>query len=375
MKDFDAGTFVNKKIYKSFIPSEINRKWMVFPPEVLDILSTADYYSGKLKMLWDMEGNDALRIMFLAKESIHNVRIESNACKIEELFMDKKMIPENRQPEQSKVKNVFKAFHTGISHLNDIPFSDWLIKLIHRSVMQEFNDSQKMPGEYRRKQNVVGGSSVRDAMYIPPPPEKINSLMLDHTKFCESTETCLPTLIKTAVLQYQMESIHPFIDGNGRTSRIIANLYQVYTGSQETALFCLSAFYEKNRNQYFERMMRVRSKNDIKNWVKFFLSGIIERSEEGIMIIQNFLKLQEQEQTIIKKRKRLSKDIQKVFEFLHKNPVIDTETIRSITAKSHVSAYNLTEVLRKSGFLTEITGNKKGRIYIYKKYLDIFNLH
>ena len=230
----------------------------------------------------------------------------------------------------------------------------------------------KLPGEFRKSQNWIGGATITDATFIPPVHHTINDLMSDLEKFVHNDDAYFPELLKIALVHYQFETIHPFLDGNGRVGRLLITLYLVDKGILKQPILYLSDFFERNRQLYYDNLMNVRTKDDLKQWFKFFLVGVIETAKNSSDTFDQILKLQQQVDQKIQKLGSRSVKAQKVVHFLYQHPLISASVAAKVTGLSAASAYKLIADLERLGILEETTGNKRSKSYLFREYIDLF---
>lgn len=374
MKDFKSGTYINQGYYKSFQPNPINKAWKLDDMKVITLLSKADRMLGRLDMYSEHVPNIDLFIsMHVMKEATQSSRIEGTQTNMEEAILSKEDVPLDKRDDWTEVHNYINAMNEAIKLLQSLPFSSRLIRNVHKVLLQGVRGEHKQPGEFRRSQNWIGGTSINDAIFVPPVHTSIPDLMEDIEKFVHNDNIDFPELLKIALIHYQFETIHPFLDGNGRTGRLMITLYLVSKGILKRPILYLSDYLEKHRNSYYTNLMKAREKNDICSWFKFFLNGIIETSDSGVKTFEDILLLQKENEEKVKSLGSRSANALKVLSELYKSPIIDAAKVANVTGISQASAYTLISNLEKCGILLEVTGGKRGRIYIMKKYFDIFN--
>lgn len=374
MKDFKSGTYINQGYYRSFQPNPINKAWKLDDMEVITLLSKADRMLGRLDMYSEHVPNIDLFIsMHVMKEATQSSKIEGTQTNMEEAILSKEDVPLDKRDDWTEVQNYINAMNEAIGLLNNLPFSSRLIRNVHKILLQGVRGEYKQPGEFRRSQNWIGGTSINDAIFVPPVHTSIPDFMEDIEKFVHNDDICIPELLKIALIHYQFETIHPFLDGNGRTGRLMITLYLVSKGILKRPILYLSDYLEKHRNTYYTCLMKAREENDICGWFKFFLTGIIETANNGVKTFEDIMRLQKENEDKIKSLGSRSANALRVLAELYKRPVIDASAVSSIAEISIASAYTLISNLEKCGILSEITGGKRGRIYILKKYFDIFN--
>lgn len=340
--------------------------------EVYNLLSKADRHLGRLDMYSKYVDIDMFISMHIAKEATQSSKIEGTQTNIEETFLNKEEVASEKRNDWEEVHNYIAAMDEAVAMLAKLPFSSRLIKKIHKVLLQGVRGEHKQPGEYRRSQNWIGGATLKDAVFVPPVHTSINDLMADLEKFANDEENPLPDLLKIALIHYQFETIHPFLDGNGRVGRLLITLYLVDKGILRSPILYLSDFFERNRMLYYDNLMRARTNNDINQWFKFFLVGVIETAKKGHETLDSILQLRNRLDEVIKTLGIRSKDAQKVLTALYKRPVIEVDTVEAIIQKSNVSAYKLIADFERLGILTEITGGQRSRVYAFREYLDLF---
>lgn len=373
MKDFIAGTYISQGCYKSFQPTLINRQWNLDSMEVIQLLSKADRELGRFDMYSNYIPNIDLFIsMHVLKEATQSSKIEGTHTNIEEALREKEDIPPDKRDDWEEVQNYIHAMETSIRELNKLPFSSRLIRYTHRTLLQGVRGENRQPGRFRRSQNWIGGATINDAIFIPPVYTAITDLMGDLENFVHNRDIFFPELLKIALIHYQFETIHPFLDGNGRVGRLMITLYMVDKGILKKPILCLSDFLEAHRRLYYENLMRVREKNDINQWFKFFLVGIIETAKKGITTFDSILQLQKQIGFEIQKLGSRVVNAQKVINYLYDKPLVNAEKVSEVAGISSPSAYKLIADLEKIGILKEITGGQRSREYAFDKYIKLF---
>jgi Fic family protein len=373
MKQFKSGQYISQGYYKSFQPTLINRQWKVDSMEVLQLLSQADRELGRLDMYSNYIPNIDLFIsMHVLKEATQSNKIEGTQTNIEEALLDKEDVPLDKRDDWEEVQNYIKAMETAIRTLDKLPFSSRLIRETHRVLLQGVRGEKKQPGEFRKSQNWIGGATINDALFIPPVHTTVPELMSDIEKFLHNEEIYFPELLKIALVHYQFETIHPFLDGNGRVGRLLIPLYLVNKGILKKPILYLSDFMERHRSLYYDNLMNVREKNDITQWFKFFLVGIIETAKNGISTFDGIMQLQKQNDKKIQGLGPRAANAQKITNYLYQRPVINAEKVSKISGISMPSAYKLIELLEKIEILIEVTGGQRRRMYVYEDYVKLF---
>jgi Fic family protein len=373
MKQYKSGQYISQGYYKSFQPEFINRQLQIDNMEVLQLLSQADRELGRLDMYSKYIPNIELFIsMHVLKEATQSSKIEGTQTNMDEALLEKEDLPLDKRDDWEEVQNYRKAMGWAIEHLDKLPFSSRLIRETHRVLLQGVRGEKKQPGEFRNSQNWIGGATINDAVFIPPVHSSVPELMSDIEKFIHNEEIHIPELLKIGLVHYQFETIHPFLDGNGRVGRLIIPLYLVSKGILQRPVLYLSDFFERNRQLYYDNLTIVREKNDLGQWYKFFLVGVIETAKNGIVTFDNILQLQKRIDIDIQKLGSRALKAKKVIDYLYKKPMITADKVSEIASVSMPSSYKLISDLEKLNVLKEKTGGQRSRIYAFDNYIKLF---
>ena len=373
MKSFISGSYRSQGSYKSFQPNPINRAWTIEDMELINLLSQADRQIGRLDMYSEYIPNIDLFIsMHVYKEATTSSRIEGTQTNIDDMLLDIDDVEKIKRDDWQEVQNYIESINTTIEQLKELPFSTRLIRSAHKTLMQGVRGQHKLPGEFRKSQNWIGGASISDALFVPPTHDSVNELMGDLENFVHNTEIKLPDLLKIALVHYQFETIHPFLDGNGRVGRLLITLYLIEQKLLKRPILYLSDFLERNKSLYYDNLTRVRTHNDIKQWFKFFLVGIIETAKSGVETFDKILQLKKQTEDKINTLGTRAGNAKVVLDQLFKRPAINAAKIKELTGLSKPSVYKLIEQLEALNILKEITGAQRGKIYFFDDYLKLF---
>jgi len=373
MKNFKSGQYINQGTYKSFQPEKINRKWVIENMELLNLLSQADRQLGRLDMYSEYIPNIDLFIsMHILKEATQSSKIEGTKTNIEDALLEKEDVAAEKRDDWEEVQNYISALNSAIDNLKSLPFSSRLIKQTHKTLLKGVRGAHKIPGEFRSSQNWIGGASLIDATFIPPTHSSVNEYMGDLEKFVHNNEAYFPDLLKIALIHYQFETIHPFLDGNGRVGRLMITLYLVEKEILKQPILYLSDYFEKNRTLYYDNLMRVREKNDLTQWFKFFLVGVIEIAKSSIKTFDGILKLQKEIDIKLQSLGNRANKAPKIMEYLYQRPLIDAQKAKKITSLSLPSAYKLIDKLEERNIIKEITGGKRSKLYLFEDYIKLF---
>jgi len=373
MEKFKAGMYISQTGYKSFEPNKVNRNWIISNIQIINLLSKADRSLGRLDMYSEYVNIDLFIRMHIAKEATQSTKIEGTQTNMEEAFLEKSEVAVDKRDDWEEVQHYITAMNEAVQLLHKLPFSSRLIKQTHKTLLSNVRGKHKLPGEYRRSQNWIGGASISDATFIPPVHSSIDELMSDIEKFVNDEGNELPDLLKIAIIHYQFETIHPFLDGNGRVGRLMITLYLVSKGILKRPILYLSDFFERNRALYYDNLMRVRTHNDLEQWLKFFLTGVIEISKKGVEIFDGILQLQKNIDIQIRTLGSRAKDAKLLIEYLYQQPIVDASRIEPITKRGKTANYRLLSDLEQLGILKEISGRERNKLYAFNQYLKLFD--
>ena len=373
ISQFKSGKYIQRIQYKSFEPTLINQSWNLDCPELNILLSRADQKLGELNAFSQLVPDiDFFIKMHVLKEGTKSSRIEGTQTNIDDALMAKNLITPDKKDDWQEVQNYVRAMNESVLELSKLPLSNRLLKKAHSTLLSGVRGKHKQPGKFRTSQNWIGGSNLNDAKFIPPHQVGILDYMSDLEKFIHSDNTNLPPLIKIGIMHYQFETIHPFLDGNGRIGRLMITLYLVNSGLLAKPTLYLSDFFEKNRELYYDNLTGVRTKNDLNQWLKFFLEGVRITASNSIETFKKIIELRAlSEAKIISlgKKQMLAK---KLLEYLYSQPITDMQATAKALEISIPTAARLLNDMVKLEILNEITGFKRNRIFTFEKYLDLF---
>lgn len=370
---FNSGQWITRYHYKSFEPVPVNHNWTWEDAQIAVLLEQANRALGELNAFSLIVPDIDLFIqMHVAKEAEKSSRIEGTQTEIDEALLNEEQIHPEKRDDWREVRNYIDAVNQAILSLAELPLSNRLLKQTHATLMQGVRGAHKCPGEFRNSQNWIGGSSLMDASFIPPHPDSVADLMSDLEKFWHNEEITVPYLIRAALSHYQFETIHPFLDGNGRIGRLLIPLYLVNCKVLHKPSLYLSDFFERNRSSYYDALMGVRTAGNLIHWVRFFLKGVADTASKGRDVFRQILQLREEvEETVssLGKRAPLAKTTLKL---LYRNPTLTAGQLMSQLAITSPTANALIKSLVSLGILREITGQQRSRIYVFERYLQLF---
>jgi Fic family protein len=370
---FKAGHLQPRYQYKSFEPVLVNHAWYWEDPTINFLLESANRALGELNAFSLIVPDIDLFIeMHVIKEAQTSSRIEGTQTGIDEVLMPFDQISVEKRDDWREVRNYIDAVNGAIVELEKLPLSNRLLKQTHHILMQGARGEHKLPGEFRTSQNWIGGSSLMDAAFIPPHQDNVPELMSDLEQFWHNDNITVPHLVRIAISHYQFETIHPFLDGNGRIGRLMIPLYMISHGLLAKPSLYLSDFFERNRASYYDALTRVRVSNDLIHWVRFFLQGVADTATKGRDVFRQILALRmEAEQQILVLGKRVP-NARQVLNLLYRQPMITAADIEHALGVSTPTANALIRDLQKLGLLVEVTGQLRGRAYVFDRYLSLF---
>ena len=372
--EFNAGSTIKQLDYKAFQPTKINDSWSWNDRELARLAEKAAIAIGQLDAYAHLIPNiDHFIRMYVAKEATVSSRIEGTQTNMEEALLKETDIHPERRNDWVEVNNYISALNNSIIRLGTLPLSSRLLKEAHKILLSGVRGEHKLPGEFRRSQNWIGGSSLLSAVFIPPIKEEVNALMGDLENFLHNEDTGLSNLVKIGIAHYQFETIHPFLDGNGRIGRLMITLYLVEKGIIQKPVLYLSDFFEKNRAAYYDNLTLVRTQNNLLKWVKFFLIGIIETCNNSSQSLKDIITLKKdcEEKRIYTLGKKV-KTAKLLSDYLFQQPIVDAEMVAMQTGISLVSSYKLLDDFVRLKILKEMTGAKRNRLFIFEEYFTLF---
>ena len=358
--------------YKSFVPNPLPPS----PPielteDIIALLVKANSQLAVLESLATHIPNIELFVsMYVRKEALMSSQIEGTQATLEDVLDP--TLDANLNRNVADVVNYIKATEFAINRLQTLPLCNRLIKETHAVLMEGVRGQEKSPGEFRHSQNWIGGqgSTLKNARYIPPSPDDMLDAMSELEKYINADDD-MDTLIRAALIHYQFETIHPFLDGNGRVGRLLITLFLMEKRVLSTPALYISYFLKKNRVEYYDRMTEVRTKGNYEQWVKFFLQAIMESAEDATATIDELIALHDANVSVISKLGRAAKNVMLVFNYLESNPIIEirkTSEALGITFNTTSSAVNR---LVDADILVQTSNNSRNRTFAYEAYLDI----
>jgi Fic family protein len=375
LEDYKSGHIEQGVGYKYFVPSLINDEWTWQDASINTLLEKASLRLGELNSFSRLVPNIDLFIqLHVTKEAVLSSRIEGTQTHMDEALLPQTEVQEERRNDWQEVRNYVDAINDAIANLDRLPISSRLIRSTHKILLNSVRGEHKLPGEYRTSQNWIGGNSISDARFIPPHHQLVGELMGDLEKFLNNPNTHVPDLIKIAIAHYQFETIHPFLDGNGRIGRLLITLYMVQEKILAQPLLYLSTYFEKRKDLYYDNLNMVRVNNDMTHWIKYFLVGVEQTASLASQTLSNILRFKEDIENHVRANygRRSTNAILLVHQLM-KNPVVTVDDAARLCDTSYKSANEIVKLLCADGYLIESTGQSRNRLFHFKPYTDIFS--
>lgn len=374
-----AGRYIRQATgYRAFIPTPLPPD----PPiritgEIQNLLSQADRALGRLDgSIQTLPHPDLFVFMYVRKEAVLSSQIEGTQSSLNDLLAAEASILSPDQPKDvDEVLNYVHAMNTGLARLHELPLSVRLIREIHAELLKGVRGSRLTPGEIRRSQNWIGpgGSTLLDAVFVPPPPEEVPAALSDLERFLHSIDD-LPALLQIGLAHVQFEIIHPFLDGNGRVGRLLITFYLCERGILQKPVLYLSHYFKKHRAAYYDYLQSVRDTGDWERWLVFFLRGVIEVSEQATETARRILALREEHRAAVTTHMaRAAANGHRLLEHLYQRPIVSVGDVQTLLGTTYPAASSVVNRFTELGIVREITGYRRNRLFRYESYIQLFS--
>lgn len=374
ISDFKAGHYEQRYEYQAFLPEPICHEWLVADPELLDLLGRADRSMGELNAFSQLIPDiDFFIRMYVAKEATQSSRIEGTQTNIEDAFKNADDLKPEERDDWMEVQNYIRAINFAIAELDRVPLSVRLLRDTHAVLMRGVRGEHKRPGEFRSSQNWIG-VSLMHAAFVPPHHEHVPELMSDLEKFLHAREFFVHPLIRIAITHYQFETIHPFLDGNGRLGRLMISLYLASEGLLHKPALYLSDYFERNKTAYVDHLMAVREGNHLREWLVFFLFGVEQTARASATVFRSIIQLKQRIESEVLPRfgSRRQDNAIKLMRHLYGQPIVDVKWVADTLDIATNTAATLIADMVSFGILVEMTGQRRNRAFIFEEYLQLF---
>ncbi len=361
--------------YNTYIPKPLPPKPPIDVNQLYSLLDQANTALGRLDGISMILPDSKLFLyMYVRKEAVLSSQIEGTQSSLSDLLL----FENNESPgvpidDVSEVSCYVSAMNYGLERLKELPLSLRLIREIHQKLMNNTRGCNKQPGEFRTSQNWIGGSRPGNAIFVPPSPEHLMECLDNFEKFFHDENVKLPILVKAALSHLQFETIHPFLDGNGRLGRLLITFMLCANGILKEPLLYLSLYFKANRKEYYSHLQLVRQTGDWESWIKFFLTGIIETANQATETAQAIIRLFKRDLAIIEKSEKSTSTILAIHNYLQRHPITSTSKIKDVCKISLPTVLRSLGALQSLDIVKEITGKDRNKIFVYQDYLDILN--
>ena len=373
IEDFVAGRYRQQYQHKSFQPNPVNMQWSWKSPDINTRLERASRALAKLNAYSLIVPDIDLFIqMHVLKEANQSSKIEGTQTHIDEMILDVSQVSLEKRQDWHEVKNYVEAMNVALEKLKTLPLSVRLLQETHAILMQGVRGEHKAPGEFRVSQNWIGGSHLSNAVFIPPHCTALPDLMGDLEEFWHNQSIQVPDLIRIAISHYQFETIHPFLDGNGRIGRLLISLYLVSRGLLDKPSLYLSDFLERHRGAYYDGLTRVRTSNDLVHWVIFFLDAVIETADNSKQTCQKIMALRNDLERCIMSLGRRAGNARALLLHLYQQPVVTGKGVVDLLKLTPPAANGLINEFVRLRILQEMTGYQRNRLFMFTRYIELF---
>ena len=361
--------------FETYIPPNLPPKPPLDIAQLYPLLDKANLALGKLEGMTSFLPNPSLFLyMYVRKEAVLSSQIEGTQSSLSDLLLyENQEIPGVPIDDVTEVSCYVSAMDYGLKRLDTLPLSLRLLCEIHEKLMKNARGGDKNPGEFRRSQNWIGGSRPGNALFVPPPPEKVMDLLGDLELFIHDQNIKLPKLVKAALAHVQFETIHPFLDGNGRLGRLLITFLLHVDGVLKSPLLYLSLYFKTNREEYYNLLQSVRETGDWESWIDFFLKGVIETAEQATKTAQEIVNLFNNDLLKLDDKGKSTAGLIKIFSYMQKHPVTNTRQLVDSCALTLPSALRNLKILEDLKIIREITGKQRNKIFVYDQYLHILS--
>lgn len=373
LEEFQSGTLQQRFQYQSFRPTPINCAWNWNDATINTLLAEANRWLGELNAFSNILPDvDTYIRMHALKEANSSSRIEGTQTQMETAARPIEQVDPEKRDDWMEVHCYLDAMNHAIESLHRLPLSNRLLCETHAILLSGVRGERKTPGEFRRSQNWIGGSSLSDAVFIPPHHDELPALLSDLEKFWHNEGIAVPHLIRIALSHYQFETIHPFLDGNGRMGRLLITLYLMEKSLLTKPCLYVSAFLERHRDSYYDALTAVRTRHDLVHWIRFFLNAISTTAQGAVDTFRAIATLKESLQTQVLSLGRRAESAARLLQYLYLHPFTEAGDIARALEVTPATANRLIADFVRLGILTEVTGYRRNRVFHFETYFRLF---
>lgn len=374
--DTRAGHFVAQSSgYKAFVPAPLPPDPSIeIDAEMLAVLSQADQAMGRLDGIVKVVPDPDFFVgMYVRREAVLSSQIEGTQSTLEDLLEVELEPDRGKGSDVGDIVNYIRAMNHGLKRLDALPLSLRLIREIHAELLSDGRGAHATPGEFRKTQNWIGasGASLNQATFVPPPVPEMLEALSAFEKYLH-TPSEYPVLLDVGLAHAQFETIHPFLDGNGRVGRLLITFILVHTGTLRSPLLYLSFYFKLNRAEYYDRLMAVRRRGDWEGWLKFFLRGVAETAQEATKTAEHIFELRERHRALVIEE-GLGANGLKLLSLLYRRPLVNVKLVADSIESAFPTANRLVSRFEELGLLVETTGQRRSRLFRYEPYLQLFD--
>ena len=369
-------SIVSGESFNSYVPNKLPPVPPIDMSEIYPLLDKANTALGRLDGIsMVLPDPDLFLYMYVRKEAVLSSQIEGTQSSLSDLllFENNQQSSADLFDDVTEVSSYVAAMNYAMDRLEKLPLSLRLIKEIHAKLMNNSRGNNKNPGEFRTSQNWIGGSRPGNALFVPPPVEKLMDCLDNFEKFLHDEKVKMPILIRAAIAHVQFETIHPFLDGNGRIGRLLITLMLCNDGVLKQPSLYLSLYFKTYRQEYYGHLQNIRKTGDFESWIKFFLTGVEKTSNDAVRTAKDIISLFEKDSYSVKNCMPCGAATLAIYQYLQKNPITNTSKIKSECNISLPTIIRNMKNLESLGIVKEVTKKERHKIFVYKKYLEILN--
>lgn len=361
--------------YSAYVPENLPPAPPLNMDELYPLLDQASTALGRLDGVSMVLPDHSLFLyMYVRKEAVLSSQIEGTQSSLSDLLLfESQEAPGAPINDVQEVSNYVTAMNYGLERLKEFPLSLRLIREIHEKLMAGARGGNKMPGEFRSSQNWIGGSRPGDARFVPPPPENLMQTLDAFEKFLHDENIRMPALIKAALAHVQFETIHPFLDGNGRVGRLLITFILCVEDVLKEPLLYLSLYFKANRQAYYDHLQSVRETGDWEAWIRFFLTGVIDTANQATETAQSIMSLFDRDRCKIEEDGKPTAAVLTIHNYFQSHPISNTTKIKDACGLSLPTVLRALTALERQGIVEEITGKERHKVFVYREYLDILS--